>query len=577
MREFKRLLNFVRPYIGGIAGATALGVSTILSSVGLMATSAYIISKAALHPALYTLQLAVTGVRFFGISRGVFRYFERLFSHNVTFKILGNMRVWFYEKLEPLVPAKTASYRSGEILSRIVSDIETLENFFVRVIYPPIVFVFVTVLMAAFVSLWGKHFAYVLVFFLLTGGILVSIFSFHVSGKDGKIAVRLRGKLYSGIVDTVQGLPDLLIFNFESKFVEKVLDQNRKISIHERKLGDMEGIYNALLLLFSMSGAVSVLTLAITLHSHGTLAGYMIAVLSLASLTSFEAIINLPAAARMLQANLEAGKRLFEIVDQEPAVTDPDDPSPEPQRCDILFQSVSFSYNGDKVLKNVSFYVKEGWKAAIVGHSGAGKSTIANLLLRFWDYKTGKIEIGGIEIKKLNQSTVRNLVGYMSQRTYIFAGTIRENIQLARPESTFEEVVNAAKLAGIHDFITSLPDGYDTFVGERGAFLSGGERQRIALARVILKNSPILVLDEPTANLDSATEKEILDDIFNHLSEKTIIFITHRFTHMEKMDRIFVMHRGEIVESGKHGELLSIPDGVYRKMWEIQREFLYER
>ncbi len=577
MRVFKRLLSFVKPYILGVIGATLLGASTVLASVGLMATSAYIISRAALHPALYTLQLAVTGVRFFGISRGVFRYFERLFSHNVTFKILGNMRVWFYERLEPLVPARTISYRSGELLSRVVSDIETLENFFVRVIYPPFVFIIVTIIMAIFMSLWGKSFSFALTFFLLSGGILISTFTYYMSKREGENVVNLRGNLYGGIVDTIQGLSDLLIFNHEEEHLRKVLSLNKSIETGERKLGDMEGLYNAFLLLFSMSGAISVLVLAIMSHRNGTLSGYMIAVLSLSALTAFEAIMPLPAAAKMLQANLEAGKRLFKVVDQKPAVKDPERPAEPPEIFTVRFDHVSFSYNGEYVLEDVSFFVPEGGKVAIVGHSGAGKSTIANLLLRFWDHSKGRIEIGSANIRQLRQSTVRDLIGYMSQRTYIFAGTIRENIQLARPDSTFEEVINAAKLAGIHEFISSLPDGYDTYAGERGIFLSGGERQRISLARIILKDSPILVLDEPTANLDPVTEKEILDNIFENLSGKTIIFITHRFTHMDKMDRIFVLHRGRIVESGTLPELLSTPDGLFRKMWEIQREILYSR
>ncbi len=573
MRTLRRLLAFLKPYVSGIFAAALLGVATILSSVGLMATSAYIIAKAALHPALYTLQLAITGVRFFGISRGVFRYFERLFAHNLTFKILGYIRVWFYEKLEPLVPAGLISYKSGEILSRIVSDIETLENLFVRVVYPPFVFLIILLIMAIFMGIWGKIFSIVLAGFLLSGALFVPGFAYLTARSKGRRLIRERGRLYTSIVDAVQGLADLIVFGYDRKQLEKVNSHGNAMIKIEKELGNLEGVQNGLLLIFSGFGALAVLIIAIHFHDLGKLRGVMIAVLSLAALTSFEAILPLPGAAQLLESTIEAGKRLFEIVDKKPAVIDPVNPSSPPERFDVKIDNLTFAYEIEPVLKNISLNVSEGGKVAVVGPSGAGKSTIANLLLRFWDYKSGSIRIGGVEIRDLKQETVRDLVSVMTQRTYLFTGTIRENILLARPNASDEDLIRAASIARIHDFIMSLPEGYDTFVGEHGGLLSGGERQRIALARIVLKGSPILILDEPTANLDAITERAILDDIFEALREKTIIFITHKLTHMHLMDEIFVLKSGRIVESGTHDELIA-KKGLYYSMFTIQQQIL---
>ncbi len=555
-------------------GATSLGVATILSSIGLMATSAYIIASAALHPALYTLQLAITGVRFFGISRGIFRYFERLISHNVTFKILGHMRVWFYEKIEPLAPARLTSFQSGDILSRIVSDIETLENLFVRVLYPPFVFVFVLILVSVFMGLFNFKFVIVLGTFMIVGAIMIPVISFYAAKRDGRLLLTHRGNLYKKIVDTIDGLPDLLVSGFQSIQLRRIDNSSKELSKSEKKMGYIEGVENALLLLVSSLGAISVLIVAIKLTEIGKLRGVMIAVLSLTALTAFEAIIPLPGAAKLLESVIEAGNRLFEIVDQKPAVEDPPHPKKPPEKFEISINDLSFSYSPDiPALKGITFTVREGGKIAIVGPSGAGKSTIAHILVRFWDYDSGSVKIGGTELKFLSQQTVRSLISLMTQRTYLFTGTIKENLLLAKPDASEKEIIEASKLAKLHNFVQSLPGGYDTPVGEYGEFLSGGERQRVALARIILKNSPIIVLDEPTSNLDPITERAILDDIFKNLQEKTVIFITHRLSHMEMMDEIIVLKNGEIMEKGKHDELMKLK-GLYWKMWTLQQEML---
>jgi len=247
------------------------------------------------------------------------------------------------------------------------------------------------------------------------------------------------------------------------------------------------------------------------------------------------------------------------------------------QSLNIELSNLTFSYPNQNIpaLQNISFTLPDGKSIAIVGPSGAGKSTVANLLLRFWDYDSGEISLGGESLKSLNQAEVRKRCGLVSQNSYFFNTSIRENLRLARPSMTQEEMEGAARDAQIHEFITSLPKGYDTFIGEQGLRLSGGERQRLAIARALLKDAPILILDEPTANLDALTEQQVLNTLFGIMRGKTTLLITHRLVGLENMDEIIVLENGQIKERGTHHELLNI-SGLYRRLWDLQNQILID-
>jgi len=302
----------------------------------------------------------------------------------------------------------------------------------------------------------------------------------------------------------------------------------------------------------------------------------MLGTFALMTFASFEAVNPLPLAAQMWNSSREAARRLFEVVDAEPVVSDRViSEQLSVTSYELRVTDLTFAYPNQTIpaLQDISFTVPEGKSIAIVGPSGAGKSTIANLLFRFWDYDLGEISLGGESLKSLNQDEVRKRCALVSQNSYFFNTSVRENLRLARPKLTQEEMEEAAKSAQIHEFIAGLPKGYETFIGEQGLRLSGGERQRLAIARALLKDAPILILDEPTANLDSITEKQVLDTLFNIMQNKTSILITHRLIGLDNMDEIIVMDHGKITERGKHDNLLGT-HGTYRRLWDLQNKIL---
>ncbi len=573
MTVFFRLLRQALAYKWWMLLASFLGFLTIGSSVGLMMTSAYIISRAALHPSVAVLQVAIVGVRFFGISRGIFRYLERLVSHEVTFRLLARFRVWFYRSIEPLAPAVLQKFRSGDLLTRVVSDVENLEHLYVRVLAPPFVALFVLILMWFLLGIFSPIFSLILLIAFVLTGSLLPFLTRKLSHAVGEQIVRVNSQLNTTAIDSVQGMAELVAFGQTARHFRRFEELNRKLTELQRKMNTITGTYESLLNL-AINLTVSVLLwVAIPSVEQGTLNGVYLAVLALGTMAAFEAILPLPAAAQYLDQSIASGRRLFEITDAPAAIAEPDSPSPRPSDLSIEFKQVGFRYPGNSspVLHHISFSLPEGQHFAIVGASGAGKTTLTHLLLRFWDVTEGAIFLGGHSLSRFHSEDARRFFALVSQQTYLFNGTIQDNLRLARPDASNQELEQAAREAEIHDFISSLPRGYLTEVGEQGLMLSGGERQRLALARALLKKAPILLLDEPTANLDAVTEQKILTTLQRILQGRTTLLITHRLSGLEKMDRIFVLRQGQIVESGTHVELLA-RGGLYAKMWAIQNE-----
>jgi ATP-binding cassette subfamily C protein CydC len=338
----------------------------------------------------------------------------------------------------------------------------------------------------------------------------------------------------------------------------------------------ISGVHSALGTLLTNLGVWLVLLLVIPQVTAGRLPGVMLGTFALMTLASFEAVTPLPVAAQMWNASREAAKRLFEVVDADPAVQETGEKKREPiSATSLQFSSLSFAYPSQSalVLQNLSFTLPAGKSVAIVGPSGAGKSTIANLLLRFWDYEVGDITLGGRSLKDLSPDEVRKQIALVSQNSYFFNTSIRENLRLARRSANQDQIDAVARGAQIQDFIASLPRGYDTLIGEQGLRLSGGERQRLAIARALLKEAPILILDEPTANLDPQTERQVLDTLFQVMQDKTSLLITHRLVGLEHFDEILVMDNGRITERGTHRELRE-HQGLYRRLWELQNQIL---
>jgi ATP-binding cassette subfamily C protein CydCD len=573
-----RLLQFLEGSWSRVALSVLIGAGTIGSSVALMGTSAWLISTAALHPSVADLGVSVVGVRFFGIARGLFRYFERLVSHDVTFRLLSRLRIWFYEKLEPLAPARLMEYRAGDLLARIVGDVETLENFYVRVVSPPLTAVLIGFFVSLFLGSFGLQLALAFLFFFLSLGLILPIIAQIISRKPAVDTITLRGDLHTRLVDGIQGMADLLAYGRGAHRLTEISNNGINYGDAQRRMARVTGYHSGLSTLLTNLGLWTILVLAIPLVNAGTIAGPMLASLSLLTVAAFEAVMPLPLAAQMWNSAREAARRLFEVVDTEPVISDQWEAGNKQLSVDsnqLHIANLSFTYPNQSIpaLQNVTFDLQPETSIAIVGPSGAGKSTLANLLLRFWDYSSGDITLGAESLKVYEQDAVRAKIGLVSQNTYFFNTTVFENLRFARRRVTREEVEAAAQAAQIHEFILSLPKGYDTMIGEQGLRLSGGERQRLAIARAIIKDAPILILDEPTANLDPLTEKQVLETLYALMKKKTSLLITHRLVGMENMDEILVMNHGCIVERGIHADLIRA-NGLYQRLWMYQNRIL---
>ncbi len=574
-RLFWRVLRLAAPYRGWMALAVLLGFATVGSSVGLLTTSAYLIARAALRPSIAVLQVAIVGVRFFGIARGVLRYLERLVSHHVTFRLLARLRVWCYTALEPLAPARLTEAHSGDLLSRVVGDIETLENFFGRVIAPPLVALLVAGLAWPLTAALDPRLAIVLTLFMALAGVGVPLLTRGLSRRTGRRLAAARAALTAALVDGVQGVADLSAANQGPRHQSRVAALDCEWSGLQARMARVGGLNDALTGLMVNLATLAALAVAVPLVGAGRLDGVQLAVLVLAVIASFEAVQPLPEAAHSLDASLEAARRLFELTDAVPAVRDPPAPASVPADCGLVIEDLRFRYAPGEppALDGVSLALPAGKSLAVVGPSGAGKSTLVNLLLRFWAYDEGRIMLGGRELRDLAQADVRRLVGVVSQHTHLFNGTVRDNLLLARPDATEAELARALRQAQILDFVRSLPDGLDTWVGEQGVRLSGGERQRLAVARALLKDAPMLLLDEPTANLDAVTGRELMRTLYGLMAGRTTLLITHHIVGLEHVDEIVVLRAGRVVERGRHAELVRM-GGLYRRMFDLQRQVL---
>ncbi len=575
-----RLLSFVAPFQWLFALAVLLGAFTIGSSIGLMATAAYIIASAARHPSIADLSVAIVGVRFFGIARGLFRYLERYVSHYVTFSLLARLRVWFYASIEPLAPARlmAMSRHTADLLSRLVGDIETLQNFYARLLAPPLVALVIAVAMAVFFAAFAPALALVVLAFMLAVGVALPLLAQRAGRVASRRLVETRGELSVLITDGLQGLADLLACGRAPAHAARVAACHRELMRWQMWMASFAGWQNAVGNALAHLAMWSVLLVAIPLVTSARLDGVYLPVLALAALTSFEGALALPVAFQYLEGNRESARRLFAMAaDQKPPTVGHRQSAVCARLPAIAVQDLTFRYAPGEplALDHVSFDLPAGKMLALVGESGAGKTTLVNLLLRFWECTPGAIRLNGQDLGALEPESVRRLFAVVPQPTHLFNGTIRENLLLARPNASDSEMTEAAEVAQIHAFIAARPDGYATRIGEQGLRLSGGERQRIAIARALLRDAPVLVLDEPTANLDMETERRVLRAVreWARARARTLLVITHRLVELEELDEIVVLRAGRVIERGRQADLLRRA-GYYRRMWELQNQLL---
>jgi ATP-binding cassette subfamily C protein CydC len=581
---FERLLRLAWPVRKWMLLSALLGTVTVISGIGLAATSAYLISQAALHPSEADLAIAIVGVRFFGIARGALRYLERLASHRAAFRLLANMRVWFYKALVPLAPARLITLsdgaqqelRSGDILRRAVSDVDILQNFYIRVLAPPLIACLVAIVMGLFLGVFGSIFSLVYLGIFLLASVVVPLLAHLTARRLGQNIVTARAELQAQLVDSVQGIADLVAFGQEQRQLADIQARTHKLNKMQMAMAYIGGTQNALSNFFMNVTAWLMLFIAIPFVHNGQLNGIFLALLVLSALASFEIILPLPGAFQQLGSNLKAASRLFEIVDAQPAINDPQQSTLLPEDTTLTIEHLNFRYAPDEpyVLQDINLTLKKEQCLLLVGPSGSGKSTLTHLLLRFFDYQEGRITLGDQELHNVRQEDLYTLVSVVEQDTHLFNTTIRENLLLARPGASEAEMIEAAQKAQLHAFVQTLPKGYDTQVGEEGLHLSGGERQRIAIARAFLKDAPIVILDEPTVNLDAIAEQSVLQAIQSLRQGRATLLVTHRLVEMEMADEILVLQDGHIVERGTHVALLENED-AYWNMWRQQQASIF--
>ncbi len=578
MNIISRLLAFLSPFRWRIALAIFLGSLMIASSIGLFGMAAYLIAAAALGPLLVFLSIPIYLVQTMGVVRAASRYTERLVSHNTTFRLLARLRVWTYQRIEAQAPAHLLAHRSGDMLARLVADIEELQNFYLRVVSPIIVALVISLLTFAIFSMFSIGMAWVALAFLMLAGLGVPCLSASLAHSLGQQHVKARAELNTQVVDGLQGMRDVLAFGRSQVQLESLVACDRALGLVQHRMARVTGLQMALGDLLMNTAMWVLLLIAIPLVAAGNIDGVYLGVMGLLMLASFEAVQPLAAAFQSLGHVRASARRVFKVADAPPPVTECATPQPIPVQSagsSLSFEHVSFAYQTDerKVLSDISFTLRPGSRVAVVGPSGAGKSTLGRLALRFWDPTSGAILLNGQDIRNIQLRDLRDHIAVVAQDTYTFNDTLRANLLLARPTASEAELEAALEQAQLTEFVRQLPQGLKTRVGEQGLRLSGGERQRLAVARAFLKNAPILILDEATANLDPLIENALLDTLRELARGHPTLHITHRLLGMEQMDEILVLYRGRIVERGTHDELLALGK-LYRQLFDAQQGVL---
>ena len=544
MHEIRRLGGLAQPAGGPMAVSILAASLAVGFGVALMTSAGYLISRAAEQPPILSLTVVIVAVRFFALARPLARYCERLVSHDAALRALATIRSRFYERIEPLAPAQLREYRSGELLARMVGDVDALQSLYVRGVGPPIVALFVGAASVAVTAAVLPAAAAILALGLLLAGFVVPLAGSALSRAASRRQAGVRGQLTAELVEVLRGAPELVAYGREEETLRRVRAADRELARLSRRDALAAGLADALLILVVGATVTGVLAVAVAAHETAALDRVLVATLALLALASFDAVAPLPVAARELFGSLAAGRRVLDLTDRQAGIRDPADPAPAPSRSDVVtLEAVTARYAAgeDPALSGFDLRLEPGRRIALVGPSGAGKTTVVNLLLRFLDPDEGRVTIAGRDAREYRQEDIRALFALAGQDAHVFNSTIRANLAIGRAGAGNEELWDALRRARLADWAVSLSDGLDTLVGEEGAQLSGGQRQRLTLARALLSEAPVLILDEPTAHLDPETAQALMDDVFGAAGERTVLLITHRPEGLDQVDEVVAM------------------------------------
>lgn len=574
MDDLLELLKRGKPYYPAMLLSVGLNVLTIGSAIALMGTSSYLITMAGFHPSIAELQVAIVGVRFFGISRGVFRYLERLVSHAVNFRILTGLRVRFFSRFEASYPITSWKLEQGDLVNRVLDDIDTLENLYVRIISPAAAGFILTVITSLVLTAFYPVLGLILFVGLSTSGLLIPFLTYLAVQKTGAKLQQLKGKYRAQLTRTILGAEEIVVYQRE-KAVTALLEKTVK-QIQKREDG-LDALSEGITLLnFVLLQSTFLLTLITAMQAaqNGGLNPVLLSVSGMMVLASFEATQPLGVAAVQLGKVREAMRRLEQITADVQAINKEQSQALD-SVSEIRFTDVSYQYAPDHAaaLKKVNFSVSKGKKIAIIGPSGSGKSTLLQLIQGFRSPQSGEVLVDGQPISQLDGNDLRRFISVAGQSPFLFHRSLRQNLSFGNAEIPDEKIRQILARVSLQDWLTHLPDGLDTILQEAAVNISAGEKQRLAIARALLKPAPFLILDEPTANLDGETEEEIMQQILEESPDWGIIWVSHRMKYLSHFDEIYYLHQGSILEHGSEAELLQ-RGGAYMHYWKLQNDYL---
>lgn len=558
-RVMWRMLGLAKPLAGWMVLAVACGVAGFCCATGvpvLAAEAALSAVEAGSLPWAFDVTVAVLAVM--AVARGVLHYVEQRCNHYIAFKLLAHVRDLVFGALRRLTPAKLAGSDSGALISTVTADVELLEVFYAHTISPICIAVLMAVVMGAFLGGIHPVLAAVALASYALVGIAVPVAVSRASGGEGRRSRDLAAGLSGFVLDGLRGLGEVLQYGAGASRLEELDRRSAELVASQRKLRARGAAGQA-----TTTGAIMVLScaqmlLAVWLAGAGVVTAEGAVLATVATFSSFGPFVALANLGSTLQGTLAAGNRVLDILDEEPLVAGVSDSEGRHPGFDgIAAEDVSFSYaggasadgglaSGEKILDHVSVAVEPGQIVGVRGKSGSGKSTLCRLLMRFWDVDRGRVALSGTDVREVATSALRDAEAFVEQDTHLFHDSIRDNLLIARPEATDAELEAACRAASVHDFICSLPNGYDTMVGELGDTLSGGERQRLGLARAFLHDAPLLLLDEPTSNLDSLNEAQILKSLSDQRGHRAVVLISHRPSTMAIADKAYSMDQGRV-------------------------------
>ncbi|NIF36809.1 cysteine/glutathione ABC transporter ATP-binding protein/permease CydC [Enterobacter sp. Tr-810] len=545
-----------------------LAIVTLLASIGLLTLSGWFLSASAVVgvAGLYSFNymLPAAGVRGAAITRTAGRYFERLVSHDATFRVLQHLRIYTFSKLLPLSPAGLARFRQGELLNRVVADVDTLDHLYLRVI-SPLVGAFVVIVVVTL----GLCTLDVTIALTLGGIMLLTLFLlpplFYRAGKPtGENLTRLRGEYRQQLTSWLQGQAELTIFGASQRYRARM--ESTELNWHEaqRRQSELTAFSQALMMLIGGFAVVAMLWMASGGVGGNTQPGALIALFVFCALAAFEALAPVTGAFQHLGQVIASAVRITQITEQEPEVQFHAQQTAVPAQVALQLRDITFAYAGQtqNALEGINLSVAAGSRIALLGRTGCGKSTLLQLLTRAWDPQHGNILFNDVPLREFSEHALRKTVSVVPQRVHLFSATLRENLRLAAPEASDDVLSAMLERVGLHKLLED--DGLNSWLGEGGRQLSGGELRRLAIARALLHDAPLMLLDEPTEGLDATTESQILDLLANAMVGKTVIMVTHRLRGLASFDQIIVMDNGHIIEQGSHTELLAKQGRYYQ-------------